>query len=155
MQIKMLSKNLMLALALGLGLSACTPSIATRGNLISDTKLSQVRPHISTAADVITAWGPPTATASFDPNTWYYIGEQTVTKGILAHDVAKRRVVRVMLDDSGTVSDIAELDTSEAAKINIVERKTSTAGKEFTAIQQMIGNVGRFSGQGARGRAGP
>lgn len=128
--------------------TSCAPTVDTRGNLISDTKLSQVRPNISSMADVETAWGPPTTVAPFNDKVWYYIGAQTETNGIIRHEVVKRRIVRVVFDDTYTVTDIADLDTSDAKEIEFVERSTPTAGKEFTAFQQMIGNVGRFSKEG-------
>lgn len=128
--------------------AGCAPTVDTHGNLISDTKLSQVRPNISSMADVETAWGPPTTVAPFNENVWYYIGTQTETNGIIRHEVVKRRVIRVMFDDTDTVTDIKELNTKDAKEIEFVERETPTAGKEFTAFQQMIGNVGRFSKEG-------
>ncbi len=128
-------------------LSACSPIIETRGNLISDTKFEQVTTDISTRADVVQKWGPPTVQSSFDQNTWYYIGETTHQKGIMPAEVKKRRMILVKFDkeDNDTVIEVADLDVEKAQEIALVERKTATAGKQFTILQQFVGNLGKFN----------
>lgn len=141
-----MKKSLASILILALTLAACTPTIATRGNLISDAKFEQVQAG-KTRADVVQAWGPPTATSSFDQNTWYYIGETTATRGIYAPEVTKRRIVRVRFNpaNNDTVTEIADLDTKAAHDVDLVTRTTPTAGKDFTFVQQFIGNLGKYN----------
>ena len=101
----------------------------------------------SKRSDVITQWGPPSAVSSFDQNTWYYIGETTEQKGIFAPEVIARRIIEVKFnpEDYETVIAINDINPSQAKDINIVERKTPTAGKEFTILQQLIGNMGKYN----------
>lgn len=138
-------KTVLAAAVIALG--ACTPTVVTRGNLISQTKFDQVSPQKSTRADVVQAWGPPTTTSPFDPNVWYYIGETTAQKGIYAPEVEKRRIIRVKFDpaNNDTVIEVADFDPKLAKDVEIVSRTTPTAGKEFTAVQQFIGNLGKFN----------
>jgi outer membrane protein assembly factor BamE (lipoprotein component of BamABCDE complex) len=126
---------------------ACTPTVATRGNLISETKFQQVQPQKSTRADVVQAWGPPTATSPFDTNVWYYIGETTAQKGIFAPEVEKRRLIRVRFDagNNDTVVEISDIDPKLAKDVQIVSRTTPTAGREYTVVQQFIGNLGKYN----------
>lgn len=148
----MKQKHLTFALAALLTFSACSPIVATRGNLISDTKMKDLSEGTSTRADVVQHWGPPTAESSFDTNTWYYIGETTEQQGIFAPKVIKRRMIRVSFnpEDNDTVVEIKDLDITTAQDIALVERKTPTAGKEFTAVQQFIGNIGKFNREGMK-----
>lgn len=134
---------LFVALALG----ACTPTVVARGNLLTDSQFKQVQADKSTRADVVQAWGPPTVTSPFDPNIWYYIGEKTSQKGIFAPEVEKRRMVRVKFNptNNDTVVEVAELDPKMAQNIDPVSRTTPTAGKEFTFMQQFIGNIGKYN----------
>ncbi len=127
--------------------SGCTPIIATRGNLISPTKFQQVQPNTSTRADVMQFWGPPTTTSPFDQNVWYYIGETTTQKGIFAPEVEKRRLIRVKFDaqNNDTVVEVADLDPKAAQNIDVVNRTTPTAGKDYTAVQQFVGNLGKYN----------
>ncbi len=145
---KKLSVKTVLVIA-ALILGACTPTVATRGNLISETKLQKIQPQKSTRADVIEAWGPPTAMSPFDTNVWYYIGETTSQKGIFAPEVDRRRMIRVKFDTSNndTVVEVAEIDPKLAKDVQLVDRTTPTAGKEYTAVQQFIGNLGKYNSQ--------
>lgn len=143
-------------LALTVAAGGCTPTVNTRGNLVSDTSVQRVQPMVSTRADIAQIWGPPTTVAPFDPNVWYYIGETTSQAGIFEPEVQKRRMFRVTFDAGDTIAEIAELDPADGREIEIVDRHTPTAGKEFTAFQQFVGNLGKFNtNEAPKGRAGP
>ncbi len=136
-----------LAVLSALTLAACSPTIANRGNLISDNIFKQVEADKSSRDDVTRIWGSPTTVSSFDNDTWYYIGETTEQTGIFLPKVTKRRLVRVRFDGD-KVASIEDLDPSKAENIAIVSRTTPNAGKDFTAVQQLIGNIGRYNGSG-------
>jgi len=144
---KKLLPNILFAFSLIFVAGACTPTVVTRGNLISQTKFDLISPQKSTRADVMQAWGPPTTTSPFDQNVWYYIGETTKQKGIYAPEVEKRRIIRVKFDpaNNDTVLEVADFDPKLAKDVEMVSRTTPTAGKEFTAVQQFIGNLGKFN----------
>ena len=130
---------------LALQLSACTPTVATRGNMLSPTKLAQVEPQTSIRADVERVWGPPTAVAPFDESTWYYIGETTSQQGVFEAKVQERQIVQVTFDENNTVTDIAMIDPEQGREVDFVDRRTPTAGREFTAFEQFVGNLGKFN----------
>ncbi len=136
--------TLMLAV---LALGACTPIIATRGNLLTDMQMQKVQVQKSSRADVVQAWGPPTVQSPFDQNTWYYIGEKTSQKGLFQPEVQTRRIVRVKFNtaNNDTVVEVAELDPKLAQDIKPVSQTTPAAGKEYTFLQQLIGNVGKYN----------
>lgn len=128
-----------------LALGACAPTVATRGNLISDARFGEVMAQTSTRADVQQKWGPPTLSSTLDPSVWYYVGETTEQKGVFEAKVARRRMIRVSFDGDDKVTEVTELDPKLAREIDPVDRKTSTAGKEFTALQQFVGNLGKYN----------
>jgi len=130
---------------LALQITACTPIVETRGNLLSPTKLAQVEVNQSIRADVERVWGPPTTVSPFNPNVWYYIGETTSQKGVFEAEVEERQIVQVTFDDSNTVMEIAMIDPEQGRDIDFVDRRTPTAGREFTAFEQFVGNLGRFN----------
>jgi len=133
-----------------LSLGACTPTVVTRGNLLSDTQLQKVQPQKSTRADVMQAWGPPTVAPLFDTNTWYYIGERTSQKGVFAPEVENRRLVRIKFSpaNNDTVVAVDDLDPKLAENITPVSQTTPAAGKDFTFMQQFIGNIGKYNPSG-------
>jgi outer membrane protein assembly factor BamE (lipoprotein component of BamABCDE complex) len=140
-------RGLSAAIAAFIFVTACSPTVATRGNLISDAKFKQVTAEKSTRADVVNAWGPPTAVSSFDQNTWYYIGETTAQKGIFAPEVRKRRIIRISFSpqNNDTVVAVADIDPKQGKDVDLVSRTTPTAGKDFTFVQQFIGNIGKYN----------
>src|SRR5579875_2577895 len=69
-----------IGLAAALLLAGCglfDPKPQTRGHLVDADVLKELVPGTSTRADASALLGSPTAKASFDDNTWIYIGETT------------------------------------------------------------------------------
>jgi outer membrane protein assembly factor BamE (lipoprotein component of BamABCDE complex) len=150
-------KNIILlagAALLAAQVAACTPRIENRGNFLSKGQIAQLNPEGALRADVQRVWGPPSAVSPFDEKTWYYIGEVTSQKGIFATEVEQRQVVKVTFDTDEAVSEIALIDPKDAQNIDYVSRRTPTAGREFTAFQQFVGNLGRFN-QNIDNKRGP
>ncbi|TAL36552.1 MAG: outer membrane protein assembly factor BamE [Alphaproteobacteria bacterium] len=136
-------------------LSACKPIVTTHGNLLSENKIKQVTPNVSTRADVVSYWGPPTTVSAFDNNTWYYIGETDTQEGVFAAEVEKRQMIKVTFDAEDKVTGVSIVDNKQAKNVDFVSRKTPTAGKEFTAAQQFIGDLGKFNKSASKPKSGP
>ncbi len=130
----------------GLGLSACTPTQATRGNIVEDFRMAEVVPGVSTRTNVLKSLGSPTTKAPFDDNIWYYIGQKTEKRGIFDPKVVDKKVVVVAFNQDGIVDTIENID-SDQINVPTVRRKTPTSGNEVTVLQQLLGNVGRFNKQ--------
>ena len=126
--------------------SACSPITAVHGNLVEPDRLASVHEGVSRQAEVADLLGSPTAKGTFDPNIWYYIGQRTEKIAFLAPQAVERKVVVVRFDATGVVRKIEELDLESGQDIDIVSRATPTAGKDMTFMEQMLSNVGRFSG---------
>jgi len=137
-----------LGLFLSLGLilaSGCTPQVATRGNLLEDYQMKEVLPGLDAKEDVIRKIGSPTSIAPFDENTWYYMGQRTSKKGIMDPEVTQERIVVVTFNtEDGRVDKIVERRDGRD-DIPIVQRHTPTSGNEYTFIQQLLGNLGKFN----------
>lgn len=127
-------------------LTACTPQVATHGNLVTDDQIHEIKTGIDTREDVVNKIGSPTTVAPFTDNTWYYIGQRTEKKGILDPALKKERVIIVHFTPEGIVDQVAERQGTRE-EIPIVQRTTPTSGNDFTFIQQMLGNLGKFNTQ--------
>lgn len=136
-------------------LSACSPAITTHGNMPPKHKVEQVEPQITTRSEVVQNWGPPSTVSPFDNNTWYYIGETNSQKGIFAHEVEKRQIIRVKFDEMDKVTEVTNIDPKNGKDVDLVSRKTPAAGKEYTVVQQFIGNLGRFNKSDDKKKKGP
>ena len=140
------------ALALGLGLAACQPSKELRGTLPDKETIAEVKPGVTTRETVSRILGSPSATATFDKETWFYIGERTETTAFFKPKVTEHKVLVVHFDDKGVVQDVRQVDAlKDGRDVELVGRETPTKGREMTIIQQLVGNVGRFNKPGGSG----
>lgn len=135
--------------------AACTPVKATRGNMVEDSRLEELIPGVTTKSNVAHVLGTPTTVATFDQNTWYYIGEKTEQHGLAKTEVKERRILIVSFDEKGYLKQIEEKNANDAKEIDPVDRATPTAGREFTIYEQLIGNVGKFNPAGGSPSGAP
>jgi outer membrane protein assembly factor BamE (lipoprotein component of BamABCDE complex) len=124
---------------------ACTPMKATRGNLLEDYELKEVLPGIDGKDEVIQKIGSPTTISPFNENIWYYMGQKTKKKGILDPKVTEERVVVVSFNQTDGKVDSVKDRQGGREDIPLVQRATPVSGNEFTFMQQMLGNVGKFN----------
>lgn len=141
--------------ALALALASCTGRIDTRGNMADPEVVSQITPGDSTRGTVEDLLGTPTAVATFDDRTWYYIGRKTEKFAFFEPEVLEQQVVAIHFDSSGVVEEVKVYGPDDAREVELVDRTTPTAGKELTALQQIFGNLGRFNSEGAPQSAPP
>ncbi len=136
---------LMVSLSLlALGTAACSPTVAQRGNLLEDYQLAEIKVNESTRSDVLRSVGSPTTQSTFDPDVWYYIGQEMEKRGILDPEVVKERIVLVAFNDDGYVEAIQDIDR-ERLNVPYSKDQTQTRGNEVTVMQQFLGNLGKFN----------
>ncbi len=139
-------RPLLLAGVLALGLSACAQSIQTRGNIPNPESVSKLNPGVHTRADVANLLGSPSTVSTFQDSKWYYIGQKTTSFAFFEPEVIERQVIVVSFDEKGTLEQTKTYDLADGQAIDPVDRITPTEGKKITFLQQLIGNLGRFSG---------
>lgn len=144
--------RILAAALLGAAVTACAPTLATRGNMTDPDAVAQIKTGSTTRDQVAGLLGTPTSVGTFDQKVWYYIGQKTEKTAFFKPDVLERRVVVVHFNDSGVVSDVKTLDQNQGQDIEMVERTTPTHGREMGFLEQMIGNFGRFSAKDTKGK---
>ncbi len=120
-----------------------TPQV--RGNRVEADVLKELTPGTSTRADAAALLGSPTAKATFDDNQWIYIGALTRpligrTQGIISQDV-----VVLTFNGQGVLKGVQQLSKDDALPVDVIARATPSPGSEASVLQQLLGNVGRFS----------
>jgi outer membrane protein assembly factor BamE (lipoprotein component of BamABCDE complex) len=137
-----------MAAALALPLGACSffefpPQ--TRGNMVDADQLKELVVGTSTKSDAQSLLGSPTTRATFDDNTWIYIGE--VTRPVIARTQAvdKQDVTVLTFDQGGVLRNVRRLDRKNALPVQTVDRTTPSPGTEASFLQMLLGNVGKFS----------
>ena len=139
------------ALLLALSLGACSifePKQQIRGNKIDADQMKELTVGTSTRVDVAALLGSPTMRATFDDNTWLYISEITRPRIGGTQSVEAQTVVVLTFDNKGVLSGIKTKTEDDSVAVSVVDRKTPSPGSEASFLQQLFGNIGRFSAAG-------
>ncbi len=139
--------SLLAATALTVLLSACAPNIVQRGNLPAPELLTKIQPGVQSRNQVADILGSPSSVATFGEEVWYYISSQTETVAFYEPEIIELLVEAITFDDAGKVKNIRTYGLEDAQEIEPVARTTPTGGREITILEQLIGNLGRFSKQ--------
>jgi outer membrane protein assembly factor BamE (lipoprotein component of BamABCDE complex) len=135
-----------------MALSACEPVTAVRGNFLDEYQMKSVQAGVDTREDVVRKIGSPTTVAPFDPNVWYYLGQKTEKNSILDPKITDERIVVVTFAGDGVVDSVKERKDGRE-DVPLVQDTTPTSGNEYTFLQQMLGNLGKFNKQGKENAA--
>ena len=144
-------------LAMLLGLAGCSlvqPKEQVRGNLVDADRLKELTPGTTTRADVTALLGSPTMRATFEDNTWIYVGMITRPRIGGTQAIEEQKVVVLSFDDRGVLTNVGTRSDADALPVSVVERTTPTPGSEASFLQQLFGNIGRFNTAGATGGLG-
>jgi outer membrane protein assembly factor BamE (lipoprotein component of BamABCDE complex) len=120
------------------------PPAVVRGNHPEAEQLKELVPGTSTKQDVTSLLGSPTAHATFDDNTWLYIGERTQKRVGTVPVVLTQKVVVLSFNDAGVLQHIDTRDKADALPVAVVAQTTPSPGTEANFFQQLFGNIGRF-----------
>ena len=124
---------------------ACSPAVDQRGHLPEPDKLAEIRPGATTRDEVSKILGTPSSTSVFNEKTWYYISRRTEQVAFFDPDVADQQVYIVNFDDRGVVKAVDHRNLKDARDIEPAPGATPAPGRELTFLEQIIGNVGRFT----------
>jgi outer membrane protein assembly factor BamE (lipoprotein component of BamABCDE complex) len=133
------------AVGLALATAACAPAADLRGNAPDKQTLKDIKPGVTDKASVTQLLGSPSSIATFDTNTWYYISQETVNVAFFKPELTDQHVVAINFDDKGLVTKIALLDMKDREIIEPNPKATPAPGREFTILEQLVGNFGRFA----------
>ncbi|MFT7571775.1 MAG: outer membrane protein assembly factor BamE (lipoprotein component of BamABCDE complex) [Paracoccaceae bacterium] len=127
-------------------LAGCSPTLNSHGNIPNAELIQSIRIGSSNREQISAMLGNPSTVATFDKESWYYVGMRTSQIAFLEPEILERRVLVIRFDKQGIVQQVERLDKQDGRNVQIVDRKTPTRGKELTILEQLLGNVGKFSG---------
>jgi outer membrane protein assembly factor BamE (lipoprotein component of BamABCDE complex) len=143
-----------LALACVLAAGACSTPADQRGNLPDAAALEQIKPGVTDKAAVTRLLGSPSSVAAFNSDTWYYISQKTKTVAFLKPQLLDQQVVAIDFNADGVVRAVRHRDMADRAEVTPNPNATPAPGREFSIVEQLIGNFGRFGGAGLPGGLG-
>jgi outer membrane protein assembly factor BamE (lipoprotein component of BamABCDE complex) len=134
------------ALAALLALAGCSNPVDQRGNLPEKDALDQIKPGVTDKATVTRLLGSPSSVAAFDPSTWYYVSQKTKEIAFFKPELIDQEVVAIDFDKDGVVRDVRHRGLQDRQDITPNPNATPAPGREFSFLEQLIGNFGKFSG---------
>jgi outer membrane protein assembly factor BamE (lipoprotein component of BamABCDE complex) len=134
-----------LVLASAVALAACSARIDQRGNLLDPDAVLAVKPGVQTKDQVAQLLGTPSTVATFSDKTWYYISKRTETTAFFPSDITDQQVLVIKFDAADIVEKVQIYGMDDAYEIEPVSRTTPTYGQKLTILQQLFGNIGRFT----------
>jgi len=132
-------------LVAGIAVAACEPVRQTHGYVPADAYVQRLQLGEDSRADVVSKIGRPSTTAAFENDEWYYISRSTVTKAFFAPTPTEQKVMVLAFDADGIVQSVDRYALEDGQVIDLVTRTTPTRGKRLTFLQQLLGNIGRFT----------
>ena len=133
-------------LAAAILVAGCQGRIDVRGNLPDPDLLQDIEIGHITKNEVVELLGSPSSVSPFSGDTLYYISERTKTVAFFEPEILNRKVIVIKFDETGVARELKSYGIEDARRIQMVERKTPTAGRELTILKQLFGNIGRFEG---------
>ncbi|MEZ5933188.1 MAG: outer membrane protein assembly factor BamE [Alphaproteobacteria bacterium] len=136
---------LVCALLAGAVLSGCAPTVETHGHSLDEAQIAKIRPGSTSRQEVLQLMGSPSALSTFDDADWYYVSQRTEKRSFYQEGVVDQDVVAISFDDQGRVAAVDRHGLDQVAAVDPVDRVTPTAGSSPSILNQLIGNIGRFS----------
>jgi len=137
-------------------LVACVAMEKKGGYVFNDRAMAYVRVGETDKQDVLRALGSPSATSNFEVERWHYISKTEEVVSVLDPELTSQKVVSIEFDAHGVVQKIDTHSEADAKEIELVDRETKSEGTSISAIEQLLGNFGRFNNAQQGGRnSGP
>ncbi len=136
---------------LAMSATGCSNDVENRGYISKFSDFSKVKPGVSTKQDVVRDLGSPTTTSMFGTETWYYIGKEE-TKETFFEPELKSYTAYEITFNGNVVKNITLKDQTAMNDVEVSEDFTRTSGNEVTFMQQLLGNLGKFSPTGRQNR---
>ena len=126
--------------------SACAAVENNRGYVPDADALQSVMVGMDNKGTVAQKLGNPSATATFNSDTWYYISSHDVQTAFFATRSTERNIVAVAFAQNGQVASVKHYGLTDGRLVDYETNETPTRGRELTILQQIFnavpGNVG-------------
>jgi len=145
--------SLLVAIAAGATLSACSTTIEQRGNLPPPEEITQIHPGKTTKDQVVKILGTPSSVSIFSDKDWYYISSRTKQFSFFDPKVLDQQVFIVNFNNDGIVRAVDHKTLEDGHDVVPIARATPAPGRELSFLEQLVGNLGKFNGGGGGGGA--
>ena len=131
-----------LAVAGGLALAACAPTITRHGHHFMETDVQQVQPGMS-QEQVRAALGTPATTATVGSGSaFYYISSTTQQVSFMKPTETDRQVVAVYFGPQASVDRVANYGMKDGKVFDYVSRTTPHHARDEGLLKSLFRNLG-------------
>ena len=113
-----------------------------RGYMMDEELAAAVRPGVDNRTSVEGTLGRPTFTGQFDQRDWYYVSRNTRQLAFAMPKPTQQTVLHVRFDEQGNVASVEKTGLEKVAKIDPMNDKTPTLGRDRGFFQELFGNIG-------------
>jgi outer membrane protein assembly factor BamE (lipoprotein component of BamABCDE complex) len=129
-----------------LGAAACAPINSYHGFQAIESDPKDVKVGTDTKSTVRGRLGTPSATSTFDANTWYYVNSVSSRVAFRRPATVSRSITAITFNkDSEMVESVNNYTLKDGKVVAYNGRETPTRGREMTVLEQLLGTVGRGS----------
>ena len=131
--------------ALMLGGCLTDQSPGTRGFVLDEKALDQIRPG-SSAEQVVLVLGTPSTTATVGGKTYYYISQKvSQTFQFMEEKITDQRVVAIYLDKNNKVERVANYGLKDGKVFDFIARETPTGGADNSFVASLFRRIGALA----------
>ncbi len=126
-----------------LGASACAPVGTYEGFQAIEQSPGDIKVGEDTRSTVLAKLGSPTATSTFDKDTWFYMSQTVNRTAFYMPRIARRDVFAISFNhDTEQVASVNKYGLEAGRIIAYNRRETPTRGREMTILEQRLGSIG-------------
>ena len=124
---------------------ACIETTEESGYNFRQKNLDNAELHGMERRQIYAHLGSPSFISAVDEEKWYYLGSETARKSVFDPKIKKMQTLELVFDAEGKVKSWREYDQSDVREVSFKDDNTPTAGHTVGVLEQLIGNIGRFS----------
>lgn len=130
--------NLGIALSAALLTAGCGQDTQTRGYVVDDQALEQIKPGVS-AESVILILGTPSMVSTVGGKGYYYVSQKVSQRyQFMEAKITDQRVIAVHLDPKNKVERVANYGIEDGKVFDFISRTTPAGGEEMTLVRQLM-----------------
>lgn len=129
-------------------IAGCAAQQDDSGYMRTNAEFGKIIIGTTTNKDVLELLGSPSSYSTFGDETWYYISARKESMAFFKPEIIDQGAVAIVFDKQGIVRSMHQFTDKDQKDVAISTDKTPTEGNRITLWQQLLGNLGRFNGEG-------
>lgn len=126
-------------------LFGCSPKVQVHGYMPLSSNIVALKPGVSTKSDVVQLIGTPAFINTFADNRWHYVAYKTEQIGFWEPKILQYDVLQLVFDEEQILEEMRRGDKTALVALQHDKEVTPSSGREMTVMEQLIGNIGRFT----------